>query len=123
MKTVLLKLAFCAMVISLAVIGTTYKQLTLQAHRAEDASVQVEDDGKAREAMAINHYQRTGELTFVWVTAVLICVFTFSGEIKKGLDGVYGKHLGILLIALITGSGCYKPFEPVKLEVIAPVGG
>lgn len=87
-----------------------------QMSRTEAAMDQMKDNGAAvQHTQMKEHGLRNNGYVLGWAAVALLGFLVFLGDLKAMLRKL--SAAAILLVAL-ANTGCWKPFEPVKLEVI-----
>lgn len=111
------KLVFIALALVGYGIAAQYFFQDKEVERTEASLKQLEDNGAQgasmkRESLIYNQGYILG-----YFGVVGLCLLSLVGEFKK----MFKKMATLsLLFIVICSSGCYRPFEPVKLEVISP---
>jgi hypothetical protein len=98
-------------------VGTSY--WTSVDLESRDVKSAFSDDDAAAQKIRADHWSRNqlyaGGLT-CWLALGGLLVATEFGKVRQALAGSFKKLL--FLAPLLTMLGCYRPFEPVKLETI-----
>jgi hypothetical protein len=68
------------------------------------------------------HFARSNEHALRWAALAVLVVLLFVPELTRGMRSMPGsmKSTGVALLFCVLATGCWRPFEPVKLEVINP---
>jgi hypothetical protein len=87
--------------------------------KAEASLAQMSDDsGRTTAELKRRHVFENNGYVLGWLAAGVVALLVFAGDLRRLLKR---PALGALLMASAFGlSGCWRPFEPVKLEVVAP---
>lgn len=109
------KCIFCVTIIALAIFATN-------AWGRQQASEDVVASAKQfdlhnRDELLQSHDNRNLYVVGLWGAILLSIIVVFSGELSKVVNKL--SKIASILCLLCLVSGCRKPFEPVKLEMIA----
>ncbi len=87
--------------------------------KTEASLSQMNDDtGRTTAQLKREHIFENNGYIFGWLAVSVAALLVFAGDLRRLFKG---PARGALMIALVLGlSGCWRPFEPVKLEVVAP---
>src|SRR3984957_12629766 len=68
------------------------------------------------------HVARTNEHVIRWCGLAALVALIFAPELKRGVRALPTtfKSGGVALLLCVLTAGCWRPFEPIKLEVINP---
>lgn len=81
------------------------------------------DVAQLRDRMMLNHQSHSQRYIIGWIVFSGASLALFSSELKfviKGLMTNKASALFVGTLALLFVSGCMRPFQPIKLEVIQP---
>lgn len=93
-------------------LGTNY----YSKNSAEISTKQLNDNGDARKELEVSATSYS-VFSLAFITSLVVFFYLFwQGELLK----MYSKFLKLFVLLCITSCliGCYRPFEPVKLEVV-----
>lgn len=112
------KFAFVLVIIAVYAVGTNmFLQQNLPV-KAELAVTQLADQsGQVTQQLKQQHTVENSGYIVGWFVVAFVCFLVFIGDIRKCVKSI---NLVLLGAVCLTMTGCYKPFEPVKLEVISP---
>jgi len=87
--------------------------------RAEASLAQMSDDsGRTAEQLSRQHAYENNGYVLGWLAVGAVSLLVFSDDLRRLLKG---PAVSVLMAAPVLAlSGCWRPFEPVKLEVVAP---
>ncbi len=87
--------------------------------KTEESLAQMNDDtGRATAQLKRRHVFENNAYLLGWMAAGVVALLVFASDLRRLFKG---PARGALMIAGVLGlSGCWRPFEPVKLEVVAP---
>lgn len=109
---VMVSLMFLVAVSSVSRIATHH----YSENSAEISAKQLNDNGDSRKQLEVSATEYS-TIFFVSIMGTLVFFYLFwQGELLK----MYDKFLKLFVLLCITSclTGCYRPFEPVKLEVV-----
>lgn len=76
---------------------------------------QMDDDGSAQQIATTQHLQRNYIYALGWAGVLFLIFLIFIGDLRRMLKPTVTAALALLSLSL---TGCWRPFEPVKLEQI-----
>lgn len=111
-------LAF-ALIVGYTVFSTSYIQMN-QISKTEEAMHQLDENGHhVQQNQLMKRNLESNGYVIGWVIVACSCFLIFLGDLKKMASACLKKTVvTTILIGLLSLTGCWKPFEPVKLEVI-----
>lgn len=111
------KFLFVILLVAAYSSGATFFLQQGQLAKTEQAVSQLADNsGRITEQANQLHFIENTGYALGWVLVLVISFLVFIGDLRK----VLSKKIAILAL-LVLSSGCYRPFEPIKLEVVLPV--
>ena len=113
------KLAFVALLFAGYSVGSSLFLQQGETARTEESMAQMSDDsGHTTERLQRQHAFENNGYVLGWLTVGVVSLLVFSDDLRRLLKG---PAISALVAApLFALSGCWRPFEPVKLEVVAP---
>jgi regulator of protease activity HflC (stomatin/prohibitin superfamily) len=112
------KFVLCLVLIGGMTVASNHYLQADQVTRTEVAMEQMAPWGAdVQQEMLRDHAFRNNALVAGWAAVLVLCGLVFLGDARRALRGASAASAAGLLL-LVTASGCRKPFEPVKLEVI-----
>lgn len=101
------------MIVGVAV-GLSYWQSENQKRDTEESIKQFDEHN--RDQLTQNHFARNNVVIGAWAAVLFINILMWAGEFKKNARA----SVGLMLMLLLSISGCRRQFEPIKLEMIEP---
>jgi regulator of protease activity HflC (stomatin/prohibitin superfamily) len=99
-------------------MGTSVYFTMSESSRVENAAMQLREDRPNLEKE--NHYLRNNGYGLGWCLVFVVSGLLYLPEFRSMLDKMKGVAVAGLILLSLSLTGCWRPFEPVKLEVIAP---
>lgn len=116
-----LRLAVCV-VLLMAYCGVWSVAMSATAADRTEAAVVDQFSGSPPAAGdAVGHLIRNEGYLVGWLTVVLLCVGVMWSDIKGVVALLAGSHRvasAMILLLCLSLTGCYRPFEPIDLQVI-----
>lgn len=95
-----------------AAVGINYWQMEMQKGDVKESINQL--GGANRDTLMRDHANRNNTVMGIWAGVLLMNILMWAGEFKKHMKMLVGLTL------LLSITGCRRPFEPIKLEMIEP---
>lgn len=112
------KLLFVIMLVAGYSIGANIYLNQRSIADTEQSLTQLSDpSGVATEQAKERHILDNNGYVMGWIAVAVLAFFVFIGDLRRGARAM---KLMLLLSLLTISAGCYRPFEPVSLEVINP---
>ena len=87
--------------------------------KTEQSLTQMSDDsGRTTEQLKRQHAFENNGYVLGWLAVGVVTLLVFSNDLRKLFKGP--AAVALLAACVFALSGCRRPFEPVKLEVVAP---
>lgn len=107
------KFVFVAIMIVAYSIGWSLYSGNAEVSKAEIAAQQLDEGGSLH--LKERHVLENNAYPVGWALIGLVTFLIFIGDLRKMFRSI---STACLLILCFTSIGCYRPFEPVKLEVV-----
>lgn len=113
------KFVLVALLIAGYSVGTSLYEQQQATRKAEAALTQLREGNEEDAAIARQeHVMENNRYLIGWGIVAVLVFLTFAGDLRRALGAK--KSPAAMLLGLLVFSGCYRPFEPVQLEVILP---
>jgi len=90
-----------------------------ETDKTERSLVQMSDDsGRTTEQLKRQHAFENNGYVLGWLIVGAVSFLVFARDLRRLFKGPSVSAL--LIVPVLALSGCWRPFEPVKLEVVAP---
>lgn len=101
-------------------IGTSLYREELSSRKTEESLAQLREGNEAAShEVRREHFVENNLYALGWGVVGLLVFLTFVGDVRRGLSA-RSSVATVLMLGLLGLTGCYRPFEPVQLEVINP---
>ena len=116
------KFVFVFLIVAVYSVGINMFLQQNLTTKSELAATQLNDQsGQVTQQLKQQHTIENSGYIVGWFVVGVLCFLVFIGDLRKVVTSM-SKINAMMLLAILalSSSGCYKPFEPVKLEVISP---
>lgn len=113
------KFVIAGVLLAIYGLGTSFMLQQNATNKAEQSLAQLssDDQGQARSVAMNNHVLENNGYAIGWCVMGLLVFMIFIGDLKRFFSP---KVMVVpLLFMSLFSTGCYRPFEPVKLEAIS----
>lgn len=113
------KFAFVALLLGGYSVASSLFLKQGETARTEESLAQMSDDsGRTVEKLNRQHAYENNGYVLGWLAVGAVSLLVFSDDLRRLFKGPAVSVL--MAVPVFALSGCWRPFEPVKLEVVAP---
>jgi hypothetical protein len=101
-------------------IGSSTILHATAAAKTELSTKQLEENHQVTDQMLVRRLIDNDLYVLGWVVTLLTCMSIFWRDVYNGIKSLRSRTTAIplLLLICVVCTGCYRPFEPIKLEVV-----
>lgn len=113
------KIAFVVLLFAGYSVASSLFFMQGEIEKTEQSLAQMSDDtGRTSDQLLRQHAFENNGYVLGWLVVGAVAFLVFAGDLRRLFKGPAAAAL--LFAPALAVSGCWRPFEPVKLEVVAP---